>query len=90
MDLYCFDFHGHYLGHVDEEGTFFDRHGKRQARISGGGTLYDFGGRYAGRVDVQGSIFAEDGTCRGYVRGWTGLHGAFPTTNSEMGRSATP
>jgi len=70
MDLYCFDFHGVYLGRLDGEGTFFDPCGSKQARVLERGGVYDFEGRYLGRIDAQGSYFGADGTCRGYVRDW--------------------
>jgi hypothetical protein len=70
MDLYCYDFHGVYLGRLDGEGTFFDAGGDRRARVLDCGDVYDFDGCYLGRINAQGSYFGADGICRGYVRDW--------------------
>ena len=70
MDLYCFDFHGAYLGRLNEGGSFFDPNGIEWARMGKSGAVYDLGGRCIGRIDLQGSFFNADGTCRGYVRDW--------------------
>lgn len=72
MNLYCFDFHGVCLGHIDRTGAFFDHHGTVWANLRDGNAVYDLAGRYRGHVDAQGSFFAEDGRCLGYVRDWGG------------------
>jgi hypothetical protein len=77
MNLYSFDFHGNYLGHIDANGVFFDSRGSRFARVTDTGAVYSLGDGYLGRIDAQGSFFAKDGTCRGYVLYW-----AAPRTGS--------
>ena len=72
MDLYCFDFHGGYLGRLADGGVFFDSRGSQRGRLAAGDGMYDLDGGYMGRIDVQGSFFAADGTCRGYIRDWNG------------------
>lgn len=70
MNFYSFDFHGAYLGYMDESGNFFDSRGIKWAELRSGCRVYDLAGNYRGHIDAQGSFFAESGVCRGYLRGW--------------------
>lgn len=85
MKFYSFDFHGAYLGYIDN-GTFFDSQAREWGRVSGGGEVSDLAGRYRGRIDAQGCYFDQDGGCRGYVRGWVCL----PPAATTAGRAPGP
>jgi hypothetical protein len=84
MDLYCFDFHGAYLGYMRTNGDFFDGKGRRWAELVGGSEVYDLEGRYRGHVDAQGSLFDQHGACWGYVRGWTDAADLLDGTRSTL------
>jgi hypothetical protein len=90
MNYYCFDFHGSYLGYVDQDGSFFDRHGNQWARLSEEYRVYDLTGRERGRIDVQGSLFAEDGSCLGYLQGWVGTIPTMSRESRPLGESRQP
>lgn len=72
MNLYCFDFFGAHVGHVDENGELFDSRGVKWGQLCDGHHVYDLEGRYRGRIGLQGSFLGEDGSCRWYVRDWDG------------------
>jgi len=73
MNLYCFDFFGRPVGHIDETGVCFDSRGVRWAQLRADHDVYDLAGRYVGRIGLQGCFHAADGICSWYVRDWDWL-----------------
>ena len=68
MTLYQFDWHGSYLGCVDDQGRYLDTAGKVRGKLVGGRDLYDDRGHYRGYIGAQGNYYDEHGDCRGYFR----------------------